>query len=283
MFGEYAPLPFVPAPGIRRDRSRGTRPSAPAGARGLDILTVLMIGAAAFLVSGTIKGVAGIGLPTAAIAFMTLFLDPRTAIALVLFPMTGSNMRQLILGGHFLRTARRYRVFAIILFFGVFATTYGTQNTSDRALLAVLGVVVLIFVFISWKNIIQPLPDRFDRAAQVGFGLVSGVIGGMTAAWAPPVAMYLATKQVDKDEFIRATGFLISVGSIPLVLSYAQIGFLTKPLAGLSLAMLIPTFLGMKVGEVLRRRLSVETFRRVILIVFAFLGFNLIRRAIWYG
>lgn len=248
----------------------------------MDIVTILLIGAAAFLVSGAIKGVTGIGLPTAAIAFMTLFLDPRTAIALVLFPMTGSNMRQMILGGEFKRTVRRYGLFAVILFFGVFATTYGTQNTSDRALLAILGVVVLIFVFVSWKKMIPPLPEKHDRAAQVGFGLVSGIIGGMTAAWGPPMAMYLATKQVDKDEFIRATGFLISVGSVPLVLSYAQIGFLTGPLAGLSLSMLIPTFLGMKAGEILRRRLSVETFRHIMLIVFVFLGLNLIRRAIWY-
>jgi len=249
----------------------------------LEPLTIVLIGTAAFLVSGAIKGVTGIGLPTAAIAFMTLFLDPRTAIALVLFPMTGSNIRQMVLGGKFLRTARRYGLFATILFFGVFATSYGTQNTSDRALLAILGVVVLIFVFVSWKKMIPPLPGKYDPGAQVGFGLLSGVIGGMTAAWGPPIAMYLATKQVDKEEFIRATGFLISVGSIPLVLSYAQIGFLTGPLAAISLSMLIPTFLGMAAGEVLRRRLSVETFRNLILILFVVLGLNLLRRAIWYG
>lgn len=97
------------------------------------------------------------------------------------------------------------------------------------------------------------------------------------------MAMYLAAKGVDKDEFIRATGFMISVGSLPLVAAYAQIGFLTGPLAGLSFAMLIPTLIGFSLGEMLRNRMSVEAFRNAILVLFVVLGLNLIRRAIWYG
>ncbi len=243
----------------------------------------MLVAAVAFLLAGTIKGITGIGLPTASIAFMTLFVDPRTAIALVLFPMLGSNIWQMLRGGAFLRTVKRYWLFAVVLVAGVGATAYSTQNTSERALMAILGFVVLVFVLLSWKKLIPPLADRFDTAAQIGFALLSGVIGGMTAAWGPPMAMYLATKGVDKDEFIRATGFLISVGSLPLLLAYAQIGFLTGPLAGLSLAMLVPTILGFSLGELVRRRMSVEAFRRAILILFVVLGLNLIRRAIWYG
>jgi uncharacterized membrane protein YfcA len=248
----------------------------------LDTAPLIVVATAAFLLAGGVKGIAGIGLPTASIALMTLFLDPRTAIALVLFPMVGSNLWQMWRGGELLRTARRYALFAIVLVVGVGATTYATRDTPDRALLAVLGCVVLVFVFVSWKKLLPPFPDRFDKAAQIGFGLVSGVIGGMTAAWGPPMAMYLATKNVDKDEFIRATGFLISVGSVPLIIAYAQLGFLSGPLAGVSLSMLVPSLIGFTAGELVRNRLSVAAFRNAILIVFVVLGLNLIRRAIWY-
>lgn len=249
----------------------------------MDTSTIVLIAAAAFLTAGTIKGVAGIGLPTASIAFMTVYLDPRTAIALVLFPMLGSNIWQMLRGGHLLRTARRYSVFAAVLFGGVGITAFSTQNASDRALLAILGIAVLIFVTASWKNLVPPIPDRFDRPAQFLFGAISGVIGGMTAAWGPPMVMYLAARGMDKDEFIRATGFLISIGSLPLVISYAKIGFLNETLAAISLSMLIPTLLGFTAGEWVRRRLSVEAFRKALLFLFLLLGLNLIRRAIWYG
>ncbi|MGA9252645.1 MAG: sulfite exporter TauE/SafE family protein [Roseobacter sp.] len=249
----------------------------------MDQFTLVLIATASFAIAGTVKGVAGIGLPTAAIALMTLFFDPRTAIALVLFPMMGSNVWQMFRGGEFKRTVRRYGLFATILFFGVGGTAYATQNTSDRALLAILGVVVLIFVFMSWKKLIPPLAPRFDTAAQIGFGLLTGIVGGMTAAWGTPMAMYLAAKGVDKDEFVRAAGFMISVGSLPLIIAYAQIGFLTGPLAGISLAMLVPTLIGFTLGEMLRNRMSVEAFRNAILVLFVVLGLNLIRRAIWYS
>ncbi len=74
----------------------------------MDPTGLILVAAAAFLTAGAIKGVAGIGLPTASIAFMTLALDPRTAIALVLFPMLGSNFWQMVQGGEILRTVRRY-------------------------------------------------------------------------------------------------------------------------------------------------------------------------------
>jgi uncharacterized protein len=253
------------------------------GACLLDYLSIVLIATVAFLMAGTVKGVSGIGLPTAAIAFMTLFLEPRTAIALVLFPMLGSNIWQMLRGGRLKRTARRYGLFAVVLFIGVGGTALATQDASDRALLAILGVAVLVFVFVSWKKLLPPLPDRFDAAAQFGFGLLSGVIGGMTAAWGPPMAMYLHARGVDKDEFIRATGFLISVGSLPLLLTYAQTGFLTGELAGISLAMLVPTLLGFTIGEFVRRRMTVEAFRNALLILFVILGLNLIRRALWYS
>ena len=197
--------------------------------------------------------------------------------------MVGSNLWQMIRAGELFRTARRYALFSVILFGGVVVTAFGTQSTSDRALLAILGVAVLIFVFVSWRNMLPTLPDRFDKSAQVGFALLAGVIGGMTAAWGPPMAMYLTTKGVDKEEFIRATGFLIMVGSIPLIYSYAQIGFLTGPLAGISFAMLVPTLLGFAAGELIRNRMSVAAFRNAILILFLFLGLNMLRRSIWYG
>ncbi|MEM6565605.1 MAG: sulfite exporter TauE/SafE family protein [Pseudomonadota bacterium] len=249
----------------------------------LDSLTLLLVAALSFLTAGTIKGLAGIGLPTAAIAFMTLAIDPRAAIALVMFPMIGANAWQLFRGGDLVRTAKRYGVFACVLFIGVAATALATQDASDRILLFALGLVVLVFVAVSWRNLIPPLPDRWDRPAQIAFGLFAGVVGGMTAGWGAPLAMYLATRRVDKDEFVRASGFLIFVGSLPLCIAYAGLGFLTGPLAGLSFVMLVPTLIGFSLGEHMRSKLSFDGFRKAVLILFVFLGLNLIRRGVWYA
>ena len=47
-----------------------------------------------FFFSGIIKGFLGIGLPAAAMAFLTLIIDPRTAISLMVLPILFTNSLQ---------------------------------------------------------------------------------------------------------------------------------------------------------------------------------------------
>lgn len=249
----------------------------------MDFSEILLLGAVTFLLAGAIKGLVGIGLPTASIGLLTLFVAPRLAISLILLPMLLSNLWQLYREGAVWQTVRRYWVFALVLFVTVGATALLTRDVHDRVLLAVLGGVILLFVWFSWKGWVPRLPDRLDGAAQAGFGAVAGVLGGLTSGWAAPLAIYLTMAGADKSDWIRATGLLIFVGSVPLTLAYLWTGQMTAQLLGLSALMLIPTFAGFAVGEALRNRLSVEVFRLVVLAMFAVLGLNLIRRAIWYG
>ncbi|PLS20366.1 sulfite exporter TauE/SafE family protein [Neptunicoccus cionae] len=245
----------------------------------MDITSVTVVASLAFLFAGCVKGIAGIGLPTAAIAGMTLAIEPRVAISLILFPMLGINGWQWLRGGHVLRTILRYKVFATVLCIGVVVTSVLARDVDDRWLAGALGVAILIFVAVSWRGWLPPVRAEHDTLAQFGFATLAGGIGGLTAAWAAPLGMYLSVRQVEKDEFIRATGFLVAVGSIPLAVSYAQLGFLGGPLALTSALMIVPALAGYAIGEKVRNRLSPAYFRNTILLVFLILGLNLIRRA----
>lgn len=245
--------------------------------------TILLVASLAFLVAGAIKGAAGMGLPTAAIAGMTLVLEPRVAIAIVLFPMLVSNLWQWLSMGELMRSARQYAPFAAVLFTCVAITSVLAKNVLDQYLMVMLGCVIILFVIVSFSGKMPMLPDRHDIKAQMGFGLFAGVIGGMTSAWAAPMGIYLNMRDTQKEEFIRATGFLITFGSLPLCLTYAQLGFLTGPLALTSLAMIVPAMIGFTLGAVIRNRLPQRIFRNVVLGVFLVLALNLIRRALLAG
>lgn len=248
----------------------------------MEFADILTLGAGVFLLAGAIKGLVGIGLPTAAMGFLTLFVAPRLAIALILLPMLMTNLWQLYRAGDVWRSFRRYRVFSIVLFVTVTITALMTQDVPDRILLAVLGVVILGFVWFNWRGWVPRLPARYDTAAQAIFGAIAGVLGGLTSGWAAPVAIYLSLSGADRDDWIRGTGLLVFAGSAPLTAAYLWTGQMTGQLFLLSLVMLIPTFAGFAVGEALRNRLSVQGFRTVVLVMFALLGLNLLRRAIWY-
>ncbi|MBX2856810.1 MAG: sulfite exporter TauE/SafE family protein [Rhodobacteraceae bacterium] len=247
----------------------------------MDTAALLALATAAFVVAGAVKGLAGMGLPTTAIAAMTLAVDPRTAIALTLFPMLFTNLWQAIRSGDILRALRTYAPFAIVLGCGVLITSLLTADVSDRTLFGVLGGVIIVFVAVNLRFTPPPLPDRWDRAAQIGAGAVGGVIGGLCGVWAPPMAVYLLARQTPKEEFVRASGLLIFLGSVPLCIAYLRQGVMTAELSLISLSMIIPALIGFSVGEMLRRRLSPERFRLIFLYVFLVLGLNLLRRAIW--
>ena len=80
---------------------------------------------------------------------------------------------------------------------------------------------------------------------------------------------------------MRATGLLFLLGSLPLCIGFWQQGLLSGDLAVTSASMIVPTLLGFTLGEVIRRHLPAERFRRVVLLVFLVMGLNLLRRALW--
>ena len=244
-----------------------------------DLATLLPVAGLALLMAGAVKGAVGIGLPTTAVGLMTLVLDPRSAIALILIPMLVSNAWQVYRSGEILGAARRYLPFAATLIVGVWVTVALSAEAPDRVLFGVLGAAILVFVLVNATGFAPHLSDRWDRAGQISFGVLAGLMGGLTSVWAPPMAVYLAARQVPKDEFVRASGLLIFLGSLPLAVGYVREGFVTWPLFVVSLLLLVPTFAGFAAGEAVRGRLSEIWFRRVLLAVFFLMGLNLLRRA----
>ncbi|MEM6487654.1 MAG: sulfite exporter TauE/SafE family protein [Pseudomonadota bacterium] len=246
-----------------------------------DFWVLAAVGAAALLAAGSIKGLTGIGLPTASISLMTLALDPRTAIALIIVPGLIVNAWQVWRMGEILRAARDYAVFAGTLAVAILLTTAAAAEAPDRLIFGALGVAVVAFSVINLRFTVPALPARLDRAAQAVLGTVGGVLGGLTAVWAPPLAVYLMARRTPKDEFVRATGLLVFAGSVPLCLGYAAQGLLTAPLAGLSALLVVPALAGFTLGEWLRRDLPGERFRRIFLYIFLAMGLNLLRRALF--
>jgi hypothetical protein len=106
-------------------------------------------------------------------------------------------------------------------------------------------------------------------------------MGGLTAIWSPPMVIYLLSRRVEKAEFVRATGLLILLGSLPLCVGLWRAGLVTGPNALVSVAMVAPAMAGFTLGEVLRRRLDTGRFRIAVLALFLLMGLNLIRRSVF--
>jgi len=242
---------------------------------------LLWVALLVYLLSGTIKGIVGIGLPTASIGLMSQFTDPRSAIALVIVPMVVTNAWQIYRSGYALRTAKRYAPFGVMLCIFIFISSGFAKYIGPAMLQVCVGLVVTLFAVDSlWRKpfVLNP---RYDFPVQISAGILGGAMGGIAGIWSPTMVGYLIARQVDKDEFVRALGFMIFVGSIFLCFGYIKAGFLSESVAKLSALMVVPALIGFSLGEIIRQRLGAERFRRVVLIFFIVMGLNLVRRGLW--
>ncbi len=228
---------------------------------------------AIFFCAGIVKGFLGIGLPAAAMALLTLFLPPLNAIPLLILPLIFANLVQFLRAPHPRQTAFKYRYFAAAIMLSIFITSLFI-NTYPTALLTVaIGLAMVAFSVHLLFGLKLPVSGHLGW--QIGVGLFSGVLGGLSSIWSPPVAMYLLARNVDKDEFISATGFLFLAGCFPLASGLVISQLITSETLIHSFLALVVVLLGFRVGEVLRQHISHEKFRKMVLIAFLIMGIRL--------
>lgn len=242
---------------------------------------VLAFVAVVFLLAGTVKGTVGIGLPTASIGMMSQILDPRLAIALAVFPSLITNVWQIYRSGRPWEIVQRFWLFLACLMGLILLVSLTLTSVVDTdVLIFALGCVILVFsiMSLSWRP--PFLPDRFDRLGQFISGTASGILGGLTAIWAPVMVPYLMARRLEPDTFVRATGVMIFAGTLPLITGYWHTGLITGQSSVIGMAMVIPAVIGFGLGERIRQHMDAERFRKVVLFVFLIMGLNLIRRAL---
>ena len=227
-----------------------------------------------FIVSGIIKGFLGLGLPSTAMGLLTLVIEPIHAISVMVAPILFSNIFQYARSPQPYKTFTELKVFALSIIVSIFVTSLFITTYPKSLLTIAIGSSMVIFSLNQWFGFKIQIGPSYSF--QVLIGTLSGVLGGLSSIWSPPVAMYLIARDYNKEDFISATGFLFMVGGIPLGLGLYFAGVLTFAIAIQSFAALIFVLIGFRIGEYLRSFVNQQTFRNSVLVAFIILGSRLI-------
>lgn len=234
----------------------------------------------AVLLAAYIKGVIGFGFPTVSTPIVALFLEPRAAIAVLIFPNLVMDGIQTIRKPGLLDTLRRH---AILLLFGIGGTFLGTQFlvwVSSQRLLLILGALVLVFVAVNVSQLSFRVPPRLERYFSPPIGLFAGVLGGVTNIPGLPLVLYFYALGMSKDEFIRTIAFSFLVYKTAQFGSVIYFGLLTWPLFGLSVLVTAGGLGAFWFGLKTQDRVEQVTFNRIVLGFLGFLGIWLVIRAV---
>ena len=227
-----------------------------------------------FLFASIVKGFLGIGLPAAAMAFLTLVMPPTEAIPLLWLSILATNSLQLAHAPNKIDIAKEYWLFALAIMVCIFLTAMFIPKYPTALLTVAIGAAMVLFSL----NLLLGVKLRIGpgRGWHLGFGVLSGVLGGISSIWSPTVAMYLVARDVSKERFIGATGFLFLAGVLPLGAGQMVAGILTFPVLLKSALALCVVLVGFRIGELLRKRVSQDLFRKIVLIAFLVMGLRLI-------
>ena len=235
---------------------------------------VLLFLIISFFIAGAVKGFLGIGLPAAAMALMTLVMDPTSAISLLFIPIFFTNLAQYSRAQKPFDIAKEYRYFALALAFSIFLTASFINSVPQSFLTITIGAAMILFSVQSFFGINIPVKETILWHSAIG--ICSGVLGGLSGIWSPPVAMYLLSRNYSKEDFIGITGFLFLVGCLPLGLGLYLAGVVNLQSSLQSVVGLLFVLLGFRAGEICRARITADVFRKVLLIAFFFMGLRLV-------
>ncbi|WP_457150573.1 sulfite exporter TauE/SafE family protein [Mesorhizobium sp. P5_C1] len=227
---------------------------------------------AVFLAAGVVKGVVGMGLPTVAMGLLAVTMPPAQAAALLLIPSLVTNLWQLLTGPSFGGLCKRLWT----MMAGVVLGTVGGAGllTGSHIASAGLGAALVLYALVGLARASFTTPARHEAWASPLVGVATGLVTGCTGVFVIPAVPYLQSLRLDREDLIQALGLSFTVSTAALAIGLFRTGAFASPtmqLAG-SAAALAPALAGMVVGQALRQRMSVETFRTVFFVGLLALG-----------
>lgn len=242
-------------------------------------MTVALLAAASALASAFVKGAIGFGFPTLATPLLTLVLDVKTSVAILILPNIVMDGLQLARRGAPTAIVRR---FASLLAFGAVGTVLGTRvlvTLPSRTVTLALGAFLLLFVGLGVARLSPRVPARWEWWLSPVAGLIVGTVGGVTNVPGTPLALYFYALALPKHEFVQSVAFTFLVYKTVQLGAVAWYGLMTWALVGASLALTAAALAGFALGLRVQDRLEPAAFNRAVLAFLAVLGGWLVVRA----
>ena len=245
----------------------------------LDLGSILG-GVVVVLVAAFLKGIVGFGFPTTSTTLLALFVDVKTAVALVIVPNIVMDGYQMLRRGQLLATARRL---APVLVAGAVGIVLGTKllvMLPAWTATLVLGLFTLAFVALNATSFSPRLDPRWERSLGPLAGLVSGIVGGLTNTPGTVLVILFYALGFPKREFVRSIALSFVTLKVVQLAAVSHFGLMSWDLFRLSLGLTAVALVGFYAGLRVQDRLDQRRFNRAVLVFLAATGLWLVYRSL---
>ena len=229
-----------------------------------------------FFISGIVKGIIGMGLPTISLLLLSLFLDINTAIILIIIPSLITNILQGFYGKYLKELITEYWSFFLISGFFVY---FGTMFFEALNLTTTTLLLSLVIIFYS----LFALSGKGFSADKINNPLIKSVVfssngffTGITGSLIFPGVFFFQALQLNREKLIQALGIHFTLLTLFLGLSKFYFhSFLTLKFSHLSIISCIAAFTGMFLGNLISMKIEENLFKRLFLYSLIVIGFLL--------
>jgi uncharacterized membrane protein YfcA len=240
---------------------------------------IIALAGFAFVLAGCVKGVLGQGLPTVAVGLLALIMSPGEAAALIVIPALVTNIWQGWFGPSFGALVKRLWPTLTASFLGTFAATALGLGllTPEAAALArrALGVALMLYGLLGVSRIRLQVPPRMETWLGPTMGACNGAVSTATGVFMFPVIPYIQALGLARDDLVQAQGISFTVSTLALMIVIFANGTLNAANTVASLIAMAVTFVGMFLGQYIRRFVEPEIFRFIFFLAMLALGAHL--------
>ncbi len=111
-------------------------------------------------------------------------------------------------------------------------------------------------------------------------GLASGVLGGAFNTGGPPVVMYVGMQRWSKEHTVSTLQVFLLFTSLLQVGLFTLRGTIGTPQLFLAAKLMVPTLVGVLVGQLFFRHIDQDRFRRLLLGAISLLGLSLLYKGV---
>jgi len=225
----------------------------------------LALAACGLALGGFLKGATGAGAPVVGVPILALIFGVPKAVAIFAVINLMSNVWQSWAYRDGWKSPRLVWRFAIGGALGAGAGTFALAWLSTDALMGGLALVVFLYIGLRLARPDWQLSRARGERWSAGAGFVGGVMQGAGGISAPVSVTWLNAMRMERYEFIATISVFFLMMSAFQIPTQIALGVLDWERAGLALLAAIPLFGAMPLGEWAAKRVSRQTFDRLIL------------------
>jgi uncharacterized membrane protein YfcA len=231
------------------------------GFEDLSLIQVMLLGLILAL-GGGVHGLLGFGFPLLATPLMTMLVDVRSAMLILLIPTLAINVASIVGGGRWQASIGRFWPLALCVALGSIGGTRLLIGTDPAPYKLLLSAAMLFYLGIQQCGLRMPWFHKRPRLAMVIFGLAAGMLAGTVNVAVPALIVYALEMGLSPLVTVPVFNLCFLTGKLAQAFTFAAAGMLTLRIVVITLPAALLGLGGLWVGARLRGRVDTETYRR---------------------